>query len=168
MNKTQREIKGISCKAFWGFLVLIWCLTRRQFDLQGRADEGHQGGGEVDRVVVRDGHVHLHQSLKRVKAERRSHEVITTNQKIRKKKLSSLKFPKSNNWLFGWTVCVCAVYIWQCFCLSNAIPHGWLLLCCYNVFICWRLEYELAWNDSVDKLHSHCLKTLVFAPKWMI
>lgn len=70
-----------SCKAFWDFLVPILCLTRRQFDLQGRADEGHQGGGEVDRVVVRDGHVHLHQPLKQVEAERRSREPAATNHK---------------------------------------------------------------------------------------
>lgn len=57
------------------------CLTRRQFDLQGRADEGHQGGGEVDRVVVRDGHVHLHQPLKQGEAERRSHEAAAAKLK---------------------------------------------------------------------------------------
>lgn len=45
-------------------IVSFQSLTWRKLDLQGRADQGHQGGGEMDRVVVRYGHVHLHQSLK--------------------------------------------------------------------------------------------------------
>lgn len=99
-----------SCRAFWAFLLFILCLTRRQFDLQGRADEGHQGGGEVDRVVVRDGHVHLHQALKRVEAERRSHDVITTNQKIPKKSLVSSLQNKISGYLVELCVYVLSIY----------------------------------------------------------
>jgi len=47
--------------------MIVWCgfLTWGQFDLQGSADEGHQGGGEVDAVVLGDGHVHFDKALRR-------------------------------------------------------------------------------------------------------
>lgn len=38
-------------------------LTRCQLDLQGCANQGHQGGGEMHCVVICNWHVHLHQSL---------------------------------------------------------------------------------------------------------
>lgn len=135
-----------------GFLVLILCLTGRQFDFQGRADEGHQGGGEVDRVVVRDGHVHLHQSLKGIEAERRSHEVIT-NQNI-PWKVSSLQ-----NQTTGYLVELC-VYVLSVYdCVSAQAHDEWLLLCCYEMFICWKLKNELAWNELCGQASISLLET---------
>lgn len=66
-----------TCTPGWESLILIqlatsnnvWCvcvcLTWGQFDLQSGTNQGHQGGGEVDSVVVSDGHVHFDEALKR-------------------------------------------------------------------------------------------------------
>lgn len=43
--------------------VLISGLTSLYLDLQGGADEGHEGGGEVDGHVIVYRHVHQDESL---------------------------------------------------------------------------------------------------------
>ena len=40
------------------YKVLIFVLTSGYFDLQSSADEGHEGGGEVDGHVIVHRHVH--------------------------------------------------------------------------------------------------------------
>lgn len=52
------------------YFMLLWCyvsvcLTWSQFDLQGCAYQGHQGGCEVNSVVISDGHVHFDEALER-------------------------------------------------------------------------------------------------------
>lgn len=105
-----------------------------------------------------------------LRQERRSHEAITTNQKIPNKKYPVLRFQiKINkNWFFSWILCVCTVYMWQCFCVSS----------CYFQ---WRATVELLqhfyqskpwnWNlheiNSVDKFRCHFLKR-TFVRKSMI
>lgn len=51
-------------------VLCIQFLTRCQFDLKGRANQGHQCGGEVYCIVICNGHVHLHQALIWMKAKR--------------------------------------------------------------------------------------------------
>lgn len=68
-----------------GFLHSL--LTRCQFDLKGRANQGHQCGGEVHCVVICNGHVHLHQALVGSKAKRTAHEPETSYQQLKEKRL---------------------------------------------------------------------------------
>lgn len=71
-NLLQRDgCHSYSYGSLQEFRVLcIRVLTRCQFDLKGRANQGHQCGGEVHCVVICNGHVHLHQALVGRKAKR--------------------------------------------------------------------------------------------------
>ena len=60
LTSISHSISLPTCEGIVGVVVL---LTRRQLDLQSGADQPHECGGEVHRVVLGDGHVHPHQTL---------------------------------------------------------------------------------------------------------
>lgn len=66
-QKNKKDTGGHTCSVISNYFtsqwvcvcrVLIFLLTSGYLDLQGRADEGHEGGGEVDGHVIVHRHVH--------------------------------------------------------------------------------------------------------------
>lgn len=63
VTKITCEQKGLTAQRTCTGKAVVFGPTSGYLDLQGGADEGHEGGGEVDGHVVVHGHVHQDESL---------------------------------------------------------------------------------------------------------
>ena len=102
-NRTQEDNSCIKCESCV-CRVLMFLLTSGYLYLQGRADEGHEGGGEVDRHVIVHRHVHQHQPL-------RANEDRWTEGDRRRRYFYVRVFISLNTSDQGWEDSVCFFYL---------------------------------------------------------